>query len=90
MKNTIKKSNWEGELKSLQTAVISLNLKGYEVCPNHNGFRGKTTFFLRDNTGISITGSWNYTELNHFILGYGKAYNKFVPDFSVKMLSEYI
>ena len=71
------KQDWEAELKSLKTAVESLNLKGYDVWVNHNGFRGKKTFFLKDEEGMSITGSWNYRDLNHFILGYGKAYNKF-------------
>lgn len=71
-----KKALWESELQSLKTAVVSLNLEGYEVRPNHNGFRNKTTYFLSDEKGTSITGSWNYTELNHFILGYGKACKK--------------
>jgi hypothetical protein len=67
---------WENELQALKNALTSFNLKGYEVWPNHNGFRSKTTFLLRDEEGNSITGSWNYDRLNHFILGYGKAFEK--------------
>lgn len=67
---------WENELQALKNALESLNLKGYEVWPNHNGFRSKTTFLLRDDEGNSLTGSWTYSNLNHFIMGYGKAFNK--------------
>lgn len=67
---------WERELQALKNALISLNLKGYEIWANHNGFRSKTTFLLRDDEGNSIAGSWNYDRLNHFIMGYGKALNR--------------
>lgn len=67
------KAIWENELQALKNALISLNLKGYEVWVNHNGFRGKKTFLLRDDTGTALTGSCSYDRLNHFIMGYGKA-----------------
>ena len=71
---------WESELQSLKNAVINLKLTGYDVWVNHNGFRGKKTFSLRDDTGTPITGSLDYNNLNHFILGYGKAYNKSIKN----------
>jgi len=77
--NNTNTAQWENELQALKNALISFNLKGFEVWPNHNGFRSKTTFLLRDDSGTSITGSWNYDRLNHFILGYGKALKKEVP-----------
>jgi len=71
---------WENELQALKNALISLKLDGFEVWVNHNGFRTKTkTFCLRDNTGTSITGSWTYDRLNHFIMGYGKALQTAAP-----------
>ena len=74
MENKIIK--WEYELQSLKNIVRNLNLKGCEVFVNHNGGRKKQTYFLRDATGNTITGSWDYTQLNHFIMGYGKANNE--------------
>lgn len=73
-------TKWENELQSLKNALVGLNLNGYGVNVNHNGFRKKATYFLRDDKGTSITGSWSYEQLNHFILGYGKASNKLNAD----------
>jgi len=70
------KAKWENELQALKNIVANLNLKGCEVFVNHNGFRCNPTYFLRDETGNTITGSWTYSNLNHFIMGYGKALSK--------------
>lgn len=74
--DTVKKATWENELEALKNLVDNLELKGFEVFVNHNGFRKKETYFLRDETGNTITGSWTYSALNHFIMGYGKAMKK--------------
>jgi len=73
---TTKKAAWENELQALKNLVGNLGLKGFEVFVNHNGFRKKQTYFLRDETGNTITGSWAYPYLNHYIMGYGKAIQK--------------
>lgn len=65
------------ELQALENAVNNLNLKGHKVYPAQ-GYKAK--YFLRDNEGNTITGSWDYTRLNHFIMGYGKAFNKFTAE----------
>lgn len=36
-------------------------------------YKIKGLYFLTDQKGISLTGHWGYSEINHFILGYGKA-----------------
>lgn len=64
----------ENEMHNFQNALNSFGLKGYKV---YNEPGRKPRYFLRDNEGISITGYLDYTQLNHFILGYGKAFNKF-------------
>jgi hypothetical protein len=84
------KLTWEDELQAMQNAIISFKMYGYEVIPNHNGFRKKTTFFLRDDKGHSLTGSWNYGQLNHFIFGYGKALKNISTNEIIKGLSEMI
>ena len=68
-----KKVKWENELQALNNIVTNLNLTGCTVHVNHNGGRKKETYFLRDSEGGTLTGSWTYDRLNHFIMGYGKA-----------------
>ena len=77
------KTKWENELQALKNIVSNLQLNGIDVYVNHNGGRKNPTYFLRDETGNTITGSWDYTRLNHFIMGYGKAFNKFNPSLSL-------
>lgn len=60
-----------GELQALRNAIESLNLVGYEV--HQYGNRAK--YFLTDNNKTSLTGEWDYIRLNHFIMGYGNAFN---------------
>lgn len=64
----------EKELQALNNAVNSLNLTGFTV---HVDQTKKGKYLLIDNEGTSLTGYWDYKALNHFIMGYGKAYNKF-------------
>lgn len=62
------------ELQALQNALHSFNLTGYDVHEwkqRNNKIKG--LYFLTDQKGISLTGHWGYSEINHFILGYGKA-----------------
>lgn len=75
----MKKQNWEQEKQALENALNSYNLKGYEIWVDHHGFRGNKTYFLRDSEGNRITGSWKYENLNHFIMGYGKAKLSLTP-----------
>ncbi len=67
-------NNSELELQALNNALDSFGLNGYKVysLPGR-----KITFLLRDSEGNSITGYWDYVRLNHFIMGYGKAFKKF-------------
>ncbi len=73
---TVTLVQWERELQALNNALQHLKMEGYNVRVNHNGFRGKATFLLLDAEGTSLTGSWSYDRLNHFIMGYGKAIAK--------------
>lgn len=74
------------EIKALKNALDSLNLTGFTI--HEAGQRLKGKYFLRDKEGNSLTGYWDYVRLNHFIMGYGKAFNKFVPDYRYTKLSE--
>lgn len=60
-------------LQSLKNGLNHFKLTGYEV----HQFQDKNKYTLNDNTGTSLTGWWDYDKLNHFILGYGKAVNKY-------------
>ena len=74
---------WEellnGEIESLNNAINSNDLIGYNVHEyiQDDKRRTKKMYFLTDEKGNSITGHWYYSELNHFISGYGKAFKKF-------------
>ena len=59
------------ELQALKNALTSFNLTGYEVL--QTPLNKRHTYILRDDKGTSLTGYWTYDQLNHFILGYGKA-----------------
>lgn len=61
-------------LQSLKNALVSFNLKGYEVL--ESPIKDRETYILRDKNGTSLTGYWSYKELNHFIMGYGKAFKE--------------
>jgi hypothetical protein len=64
----------ENEMQSLNNLLISFKLKGYKILRNYNYKTRK--YFVFDSNGDSITGSWGYNEINHFLLGYGKAFTK--------------
>lgn len=70
------KKNYEAELEALNNALYSLNLTGYKIFQSHTR---KYQFCLIDDKGNYLTGCWNYEQLNHFIVGYGKAFNKLNP-----------
>jgi hypothetical protein len=61
------------ELQSLRNALSSLNLTGYEIFQSQTS---KYQYCLIDDRANYLTGFWNYTNLNHFIMGYGKAVNE--------------
>lgn len=63
------------QLQSLKNAVRSLKLDGYEVHQKfeHDCRRTIGKYFLTDDNGNSLTGTWTYDKLNYFIMGYGKA-----------------
>jgi len=68
---------WQMEYEALFNALRSNKLDGYEIrVQDNNDARKKTTFYLIDDTKLSITGCWSYEKLNHFIMGYGKAMKK--------------
>lgn len=71
--------NIENELQALNNAINYHNLAGYTVHQRFETDKRKKVgkYFIMDDKGTSITGTWDYDQLNHFILGYGKAFNKF-------------
>lgn len=69
------KQNIENELQALTNALISFGLANYEILDSE---LGRNKYCLRDSNHKCLTGWWNYDQLNHFIMGYGKAYNKFI------------
>jgi hypothetical protein len=56
---------------ALENALNSYNLKGFKIVSLR-----KNKYTLLDDKGNSITGYWSYDNLNHFIMGYGKAKDK--------------
>jgi len=65
------------ELEALNNALNSYNLNGYQIHKYWADDKRKTKqmYFLTDDKGTSLTGHWYYTEIQHFIMGYGKAIN---------------
>lgn len=63
----------KNELEALNNALKSFNLKGYDVFGSHTR---KYQYCLLDDKATYLTGFWNYEQLNHFIMGYGKASKK--------------
>ena len=76
MEKKTKQTKAENELQALRNALNSLELIGYNVYW-YDEPRRKNKYFLVDDKGTSITGSWEYDKINHFILGYGKAIEKY-------------
>lgn len=66
------------ELEALTNALNFHNLTGYKIHEwRTQDKRNKVKkYFVTDDKGVSITGGWDYISVNHFILGYGQAYNK--------------
>jgi Tfp pilus assembly protein PilO len=67
------------EIQSLQNAINHYGLNGYKI---HECFQldkriKKSMYFLTDADNVSLTGKLDYTQLNHFISGYGQAFKKF-------------
>ena len=61
------KQKWEHELQALKNALESLNLTGHGITlVGHK-------FVFTDETGLCLTGTWDYKSVNHFIMGYGVA-----------------
>lgn len=58
-----------GQIQALENALAHYGLTGYKIHPAG----GKEKFFVLDENSVSLTGSWDYTRINHFIMGYGKA-----------------
>lgn len=71
--------NTENELQALKNCLNHHNLGGYTVHEWQQQDKRKTKgkYFLVDDKGNSLTGHWDYLLINHFIAGYGKAFNKF-------------
>lgn len=66
----------ENELQALRNALDHYNLTGYTV---HQWY--KATYHLTDDKGASLTGAWDYVQLNHFIMGYAKALKIFAINY---------
>lgn len=64
------------EFIALENAIISLNLEGHKVFIDYSQ-NLLSRFYFVDDLGNSLTGSWSYEKINHFIMGYGKAYARF-------------
>lgn len=74
MESTTTPVKWERELEALNNALNYYNLTGYKVVKDYSYKKDK--YFLVDNKGTTITGSWEYNAINHFISGYGNANKK--------------
>ena len=66
-------TNAINELEALRNALKSFNLKGYEIYQDAN--QKKVTYCFVRIDKENLTGWWDYTRINHFIMGYGKAFN---------------
>lgn len=71
----------DNELEALNNCLNHYNLTGYKIHKYYQqDKRIKTNlYFLTDTKGTSLTGHWDYSQLNHFIMGYGKAYKNYEP-----------
>lgn len=65
------KQNTISEFEALNNAINSLNLKDYQVLCDNN--KKNPRYCFRTPEGKCLTGWWDYEQLNHFIMGYGKA-----------------
>lgn len=72
--NEKKQAEANSEMEALNNALNSFKMEGFTVY--HQPMR-TNTYFLRDPDGNSITGYWDYTKLNHFIMGFGAAKKRY-------------
>lgn len=70
------KKKRKAELDALTNAVNNLNLENHKVLIDYSQ-RLLRRYFLVNDLGISLTGCWDYEKINHFIMGYAKAYARF-------------
>lgn len=68
------------QIEALNNSLNYHNLTGFKI---HEYWQQdkrvkKKLYFLTDGKGNSLTGHWESSEINHFILGYGKAINKLI------------
>lgn len=72
----MEKQTAQHQLEYLQNAVISANIAGLSIHAKQDEDKRKTTpkFFLNLN-GASISPVLDYTNMNHFILGFSKGAN---------------
>jgi len=66
------------EVAALNNALNYYNLTGYKIHEYYqeDKRRVKPLYFLTDEKGTSLTGHWDYSELNSFIRGYGKSFTE--------------
>ncbi len=76
----------KAELEALTNALDSYGLQGYKIKEFKLRIRNPN-YLLVDDEGVSLTGYWTFEQLNHFIMGYGKAFNKFNPAKKRKRIS---
>lgn len=68
----------DAQLEALNNSLTHFNLTGYKIYKYYqqNKRKIKSLYFLTDPKGTSLTGHWDYSQLNHFIVGYGRAVNE--------------
>lgn len=73
MENTIDK-----QMEALNNSLNYHDLTGFKIYEYWQQDKRikKKMYFLTDDKGNSLTGHWDFSELNSFIRGYGNAVNK--------------
>jgi hypothetical protein len=69
--------NNPAEIEALNNALISLGLTDYEILKDEMTGNRYCLRQLKNGGMKCLTGWWNYEQLNHYIMGYGKAFHTF-------------
>ena len=75
MKTVQNLSIMKNELESLSNCISSYKLTGFTIHEYFQQDKRKTKplYFLADGKGNTLTGYWEFSQLNYFIMGCGKA-----------------
>jgi len=85
------KQNNISEFEALTNAIKSNNLTGFTIKEYIPPSCRNVKYVLVDDTGTSLTGTWDYEKVNHFIMGYGKALkSKQQPIYKIVLHDDYV